>query len=621
MFRYLFSIIGHISYWPFSILCLFVFQAVGVHYAYAAVTPAYQHEIEAMDKCTNAFYVYADQDSGCNHFYATGWMGDTAALSFDSAHIAHRYAGSSCIQVKFTASGSNWSAIYWQDPENNWGTDKNGGYDLRGATKLTFYARGIKGGEKVEFFAGGIDGPYHDSFSKTSTGVIKLSKRWKRYTINLSSKNLSRVVGGFGFALNSPNNPKGASFQVDEVKYDLARPNTLRFLLSFETLPVTSSNMPDQYLKNTCFIYDNSLALLSFLARGSKDDLRRAKILADSFVWAQNNDRYYSDRRLRNAYMSGDLVDHHRGTARLPGWWDYSAQKWLEDSTQVSTSTGNLAWTMIALLQYHKKMGNKRYLQAAISLGEWIERETVDDRCSGGYTGGYAGSNPNANKVFWKSTEHATDLFVAFSLLHEITGQEKWAKRAQHARTFVEAMWDTAEKHFWTGTLDDGCEINKSNVPVDIQAWVFLAINDYRSALKWAESNCYTVADGFEGFDFNTDRDGVWPEGTAQMAVAYQAAKLQKKSNSLVKALRKIQAEGPNANGKGIIAATHDGLTTGFDWKYYSRLHIGGDCLVYIQRNAVQPILGNLDTIEEWEGRNRGLNDRSVGPDKLRAQS
>ena len=42
--------------------------------------------------------------------------------------------------------------------------------------------------------------------------------------------------------------------------------------------------------------------------------------------------------------------------------------------------------------------------------------------------------------------------------------------------------------------------------------------------LGWAEQHCYTQADGFKGFDFNDDKDGVWFEGTAQMAVAYQMA-------------------------------------------------------------------------------------------------
>ena len=51
-------------------------------------------------------------------------------------------------------------------PENNWGTHTTGGYDLSGATKITFWAKGEKGGEQIEFFAGGITGDNPDSLEK-----------------------------------------------------------------------------------------------------------------------------------------------------------------------------------------------------------------------------------------------------------------------------------------------------------------------------------------------------------------------------------------------------------------------------------------------------------------------
>jgi hypothetical protein len=115
----------------------------------------------------------------------------------------------------------------------------------------------------------------------------------------------------------------------------------LRFLKSYVTLAVTS---PDRYLQNVAFIYDNALALLAFLARGSEDDPRRAKVLADAFVYAMGHDRSYGDHRLRNAYNSDDLIDDATGAAKLPGWWDANAKQWVEDEVQVSSHTGNLAW-------------------------------------------------------------------------------------------------------------------------------------------------------------------------------------------------------------------------------------------------------------------------------------
>jgi hypothetical protein len=555
---------------------------------------AYTHLYEVMDKFHTSFDVYTDQDAGGNHFYPSGWMGDISSVSFDSNWTSNPRTGTSCIKITFQARSNNWAGIYWQEPENNWGIVPNGGYDITGATNLTFWARGENGGERVEFFAGGITGPYPDSLPKTSTGYITLTNSWQRYTIGLTGKNLSHVIGGFGWVANSSHNPNGATFYLDDIRYDKFRPDDLRFLVSFETLPFVN---PDRYIRNVSFVYDNALALLAFLARGGNEDLRRAKILADSFVYAQNNDRYYSDSRLRNAYMSGDLRDHLTGKVKISGWWDPIDEEWYEDKFQVSTHTGNLAWTIIALLSYYEKKGGTQYLEAAETMGEWIEWETMDTGGPGGYTGGYEGWEPAPQKITWKSTEHNIDVYVAFMRLSEITGDEKWKEGALHAKSFVEAMWDEAGRYFWTGTLEDGVTINKSNIPLDIQAWAIMAFGGYSSGIFWAENNCYTEADGFKGFDFNDDRDGIWFEGTAQMAIAYQVVGEATNSDLYLSELSGAQASAPNANGKGMVAASHDGVSTGFDWEYFSRLHIGATAWYILAEREYNPFWGTKTTI------------------------
>jgi len=59
------------------------------------------------------------------------------------------------------------------------------------------------------------------------------------------------------------------------------------------------------------------------------------------------------------------------------------------------------------------------------------------------------------------------------------------------------------------------------------------------------------------------------------MALAYHINGQTNKYNSYISELRKGQSSAPNANGKGIVAASNNGLTTGFDWEYHSRLNIG----------------------------------------------
>jgi hypothetical protein len=187
-------------------------------------------------------------------------------------------------------------------------------------------------------------------------------------------------------------------------------------------------------------------------------------------------------------------------------------------------------------------------------------------------------------------------------LLYETTGDEKWEERALHAKGFVGAMWNEEDEHFWTGTLDDGVTINDSNIPVDIQAWAIMAMNSFNSAISWAEDNCYTETDGFKGFDFNNDRDGIWFEGTAQMAVAYQINGEASKSDFYTSELIKAQISATNANGKGIVAASHDGVTTGFDWEYFSRLHIGTTAWYIFAEMNYNPYWGTTTISDEIPG-------------------
>jgi len=260
----------------------------------ADVDQAYQHEYEVMDKYHNTFDVYTDMDAGGNHFRPSGWMGDISTVSFDSEWTTGCHSGTTCIKITFTGGIAKWAGVYWQEPENNWGTVVNGGYNLSAATALTFWARGHNGGEKVEFSVGGITGTYPDSLAKTSTGFVTLSAAWAQYTIDLSSRNLTHVIGGFGWSTNSDRNPAGATFYLDDIQYNLPRPDEARLLLSYET-PV--SIRPEGPVRNACYTYDKALALLSFLARGHVEDQRRAKVLADTFVYAQDHDRYYTPAR------------------------------------------------------------------------------------------------------------------------------------------------------------------------------------------------------------------------------------------------------------------------------------------------------------------------------------
>jgi hypothetical protein len=158
-------------------------------------------------------------------FYASGWMGDWGDIKLDVASTDNPHSSPLCLKVTYLGMGSqgnDWAGIYWQYPTNNWG-DKTGGRDLTGATMLTFWARGANGGEKGEFKVGGITGMYPDSIQPVvAIGIITLSSEWQQYTIDLTGKDLSHVVGGFCWVTNKDQNPNGCTFYLDDIKYETA---------------------------------------------------------------------------------------------------------------------------------------------------------------------------------------------------------------------------------------------------------------------------------------------------------------------------------------------------------------------------------------------------------------
>jgi endonuclease YncB( thermonuclease family) len=161
-----------------------------------------------------------------SYYTPAGWMGDINNITQDVActSVVHPPATSS-ICVSYQPGGKGWAGIYFlrtdaEHPQGDWGDEP--GYDLSGATELTFWARGENGGERVEFKAGGVDSSekrYHDTFEK-SLGVVTLAQEWKQYSIDLSGLDLSKVIGAFAWVASRANNPGGLTFYLSEITYE-----------------------------------------------------------------------------------------------------------------------------------------------------------------------------------------------------------------------------------------------------------------------------------------------------------------------------------------------------------------------------------------------------------------
>ena len=585
-----------------------------------------------MDEYHLSFQVYTDISVGGNHFEGFGQLPDqTSAVGIFGSCTNHPHSGATCVQCTFTnVTGINNGGFYFLTgilyqgaplPYFGGRTVTNTplvitnftGYNLTGSTGLTFWARGEKGGEQVEFFVGGVgrdsasgvaNQPFPDSMARyPSAGTeFSLTTNWQQFTIDLTGKNLTNIMGGFGWFAEADKNPKGVTFYLDDIEYELSptaqaqRLNLPRFIRSYRTLPVQPdffNSTPDVdfdlVLRAVAYTYDNAVAVLAFLADGSSDSLRRAKLIGDAFVQAANHDRTYVDGRFRTAYMPGDIVlppgwlaNGKVGTVPVPGFYLENPPRWYEVEN-VNVDTGNNAWAMIALLALYRQFADTNYLVAAENVGQFILTMRVDTAAYPGFLGGILNAETTPTNRTYKSTEHNLDTYAAFTVLHQITGQTQWLSGALSASNFVESMWETNRGCYLAGTtggVPDSRNQASGQLPLDTQTWTILAIPGTLTrhphlfdALEQYHRNQH---DGFDGEDFNDDLDGVWFEGTGQTAVDYASVGNSQRMDQLRSTLQTAQQiPPPYGDGMGTPATSHDGVTSGFGFDLFRRPHVG----------------------------------------------
>lgn len=378
-------------------------------------------------------------------------------------------------------------------------------------------------------------------------------------------------------------------------------------------------------LFSTAFTYDNALTILAYLYQRNLNGLKRAKLLGDSLLYAQQHDPNYDDGRLRQAYNVGpytfydgspqpDKFIHPDGTVNVGYQFGFTG-----------SAVGDMAWAGMALAQLNFYTQARRYLDGAVKLGAWIFTNTYDTRTFGGYTFGVDGNN---TPLLYSATEHNIDVYGFFNMLAKLTGDTVWIGRAQHALQFIQNMWNPAGGFFYTGTNADGT-LNLNPIPEDAQTWSYLALLDpkYMASIDWANNNLRTTDtpqsvnsgltgnQSFTGVTFSTaslhanpaapiggygplpDPQAVWFEGTGHIADALlqrQAVGDRDAATFYLGNIRRAQAslgQGQTVGGKplpagaGIVAAS-SALDTGYGFGYFQYLHIGATAwyLMAVQR-------------------------------------
>ncbi len=190
----------------------------GMRELFAGIVPGkvLEEKAAAPKKVTLPAVVY-EEGGAPGLWAASGYMGNAGAIKQNPDCTDAPHSGKTCLEFTYTLA-KDWAGVVWQDPVNDWGAAP-GGFDLTGAQRLTFWARGKNGGEKLKIEAGVYDNKakFPDS-AKLSLGAIVLTKDWKQYEIPLAGKNLSRIKSGFCWVVAGQGTP--LTFYFDDVRYE-----------------------------------------------------------------------------------------------------------------------------------------------------------------------------------------------------------------------------------------------------------------------------------------------------------------------------------------------------------------------------------------------------------------
>ena len=404
-----------------------------------------------------------------------------------------------------------------------------------------------------------------------------------------------------------------------------------------QTPRLVQSFSDSQGLGSTAFVYDNAVTILAYLGRGKSDDVARAMLLGDSFLYAQTHDPTYADGRVRQAYWVGPFTLSYASNdsyfVRGDGSVNLVGAPWFFQGSSVS----DMSWVAIALAHLFASTGKSRYLEGSIRLGQWIVANAFDTAGLGGYSFGVDGKNNRLNLM--KLTEHNVDVYGLFTnLLAQLTRDAQWTRNGQHALEFIQRLWNAQDGFFYTGS-NDGITIDTTVVLEEVQSESYLALLDrrYGDALDWTKTNLIATDTAqslnssltgnlrLSGVSFSDvsrhatkransgdplpDPDAVWFEGTAHMAAALLARRrrarndlptfrgdvataLEYSSQIMLAQTELGRSQTVNGlavpDGSGVVAASSI-LNTGTGFSYYPNVHLAATSWYLIAASAGNP--------------------------------
>ncbi len=283
------------------------------------------------------------------------------------------------------------------------------------------------------------------------------------------------------------------------------------------------------------FTYDQALAAITYIFKG---DLQKATDIFDTCQGFYNSgfDGFYESYNVENK----SIIDSSR-------------------------FAGPNAWMLEALIYYKAVTKNTTYDTMMVGLANWLINLQDAD---GGIKKGY---NTEGSAYTSKSTEHNLSCYSTFKNLYTLTENETYNTVANNIKSWLDTyMWILSESRFKTGS--DAASTDKA---LDCYSFAVSSLGDsYASVLTGAQNDfrttktCDLTGEDIDGFDAGgaygeaVNKDAVWLEGTAQMALSFYEVADESSYNHFIAELEKTVVD-LNENSQGMAYATNAGTTYG----------------------------------------------------------
>ena len=251
---------------------------------------------------------------------------------------------------------------------------------------------------------------------------------------------------------------------------------------------IVSTGLVDSYqdARDICYTYDQAVAAIAFQVKGDAVNARR---VLDALKSMQ-----YADGSWNTAY--------------------YCTSKSVQESQK---HVGPVLWIAMAVAYYEKRTNDTQYHAMGDKAVQWSRQFQQAD---GGLNGGL---DYNGALLTWASTEHNEDAYSAFSSFGYLTDAAK-------VKTYLDnTVWDAVNLRWYAGR-------NDLNDPMDVNSWGVSALGasgtrNYQASLDYVMTHHRSTQSQRVGstvitvdaFDFNSDKNDIWFEGTGQMIVAFRA--------------------------------------------------------------------------------------------------